>query len=706
MNDTKIYNLRDIGSAFRKRLKLLIAVVLLFLCAAALYSAVTEKKYTATARLFLDKLQSSLVTETQDSQSETGVDYNTIIDSKLILLTSQRVADMVLEELNDKDYLKAKAENDYSTIEKITNKLLAGLSVSRTGETLIVNIRYTATDREYAAQAANAFADVFVLEQIAASRNFSTMGQQWIKSKIESLSQKMKSLQSDILTYRTKHNLHKSGDSFVDDSQLFEVNRQLGEARAESAQAQAEYEHSKAVVASKNAEAAVAQAFDNEVINSIRTDYLAVKKKRATLLTRLGSDHTLTKKTEKEISDYRDIIIDEMKRMLQIHLANFEVAKAQEKALENSLKGILGKTTSKGEFYNTLFQLEQEAENSKALYSSYLEKLATLDQQASLEITESRVITEAQPPGSPSHPNVPVLLAIALFMGLGTSTVLILYLDSNDDTIRDAADLNRDLGIDFFGHFPAIKNLPSQLEADQYLTRDFRINNPLFSRSTTSPLSMFAETCRRASSGIERQTTTSPCKIGIISTSPNEGKSTTALNLAMLLAKQQKRCLLVDTDLRNPTFLQPDFNEPVIGIGSVLNSTSSLEDAVLKERSTGLHVLTAVHANLEEGLNNLTHRGLSLLMSLCQDQYDYVIFDLPPLSATADAMHFAPIVDGYLLVTEWGKTKKSRLMEQLHDSGIPSTKLFGAIINKSSIVSLKKKFSNTGFKNYLASELR
>src|SRR5690606_16577112 len=113
--------------------------------------------------------------------------------------------------------------------------------------------------------------------------------------------------------------------------------------------------------------------------------------------------------------------------------------------------------------------------------------------------------------------------------------------------------------------------------------------------SIDNPFSIHAETIRKTKAYIDRNKTRNECKvIGIISATPNEGKSTVAANLALYLAKTGASCLLVDADVRNPTIRQESFAEEIGGLGNVFAKEISMQDALVREARTGLSILPAL----------------------------------------------------------------------------------------------------------------
>lgn len=168
----------------------------------------------------------------------------------------------------------------------------------------------------------------------------------------------------------------------------------------------------------------------------------------------------------------------------------------------------------------------------------------------------------------------------------------------------------------------------------------------------------------------------------LTSTIPNEGKSTTAVNLAVSLAEIEKKVLFIDADLRK----------------SVLAGRYELEGEV-----TGLSLYLAGQEKMEKIFNDTNIQGLDMILAGCivpnpaemlakeafeqlvvwaKEQYDYVIIDAPPITSVIDAAIIAPRCDGTVLVIAASSVSKKAafyVKQQMEKTGTP---ILGAILNK------------------------
>ena len=178
-----------------------------------------------------------------------------------------------------------------------------------------------------------------------------------------------------------------------------------------------------------------------------------------------------------------------------------------------------------------------------------------------------------------------------------------------------------------------------------------------------------------AQAGKELQT------IALTSCTPNEGKSTTIANLAVVLTQAGKRVLLIDCDMRNPT-VHKNFNlSNKVGLSSCISMGTALSDAVQKTSIEGLYALTGgvIPPNPSELLGS---EQMKNLLQRAKEQYDYVLIDTPPVMPVTDALIVSRFVDGMILVIASAEVKVEMARDvksQLVNAG---ANILGVVLNK------------------------
>lgn len=168
--------------------------------------------------------------------------------------------------------------------------------------------------------------------------------------------------------------------------------------------------------------------------------------------------------------------------------------------------------------------------------------------------------------------------------------------------------------------------------------------------------------------------------VGVTSSSPGEGKSTTVANLAIVMAQDNKKVLLVDCDLRKPT-QHKKFEIEQDGLTNTLVRGKALDALVQHDVFPNLDILTSgpIPPNPSELLGS--HK-MAEVIAWARDHYDYVLIDLPPILAVADAAVIGNMVDGVLMVVASGSMTPNEAMDakkRLQQAGVT---ILGVILNK------------------------
>ena len=277
---------------------------------------------------------------------------------------------------------------------------------------------------------------------------------------------------------------------------------------------------------------------------------------------------------------------------------------------------------------------------------------------------DARVVVE-QRASIPDHPVIPKTarnIAIGLALGVALGIGLAVLRDLLDNSVKDRQTLEEITGAGLVGSIPIDKE---------------RRKEPAISFGSDN--SAIAEAFRKLRTNLQFLAVDNPPRVIIITSSvPTEGKSTTAINVALALAEAEHNVVLVDGDMRRPMLHKYlDLVGPV-GFSTVLSGGASLSEALQKTRFPGLTVLTsgAVPPNPSELLGSLAARKL---LSEMRAQFDYVIVDSTPLLAVTDGAILAADSDGALIVARFGQAKREQLTHAVGNLEGVGAPLLGAV---------------------------
>ena len=169
--------------------------------------------------------------------------------------------------------------------------------------------------------------------------------------------------------------------------------------------------------------------------------------------------------------------------------------------------------------------------------------------------------------------------------------------------------------------------------------------------------------------------------IAITSCTPNEGKSMTVANLAIVLTQAGKSVLIMDCDMRNPT-VHKNFNlSNKVGLSSCISMGTAVADSVQATGIEGLDALTAgvIPPNPSELLGS---ERMQNILQRAKEEYDYVLIDTPPVLPVTDSLVLGRMVDGLILVIDSGEVKVEMAREVKNQLVHAGANILGVVLNK------------------------
>lgn len=293
------------------------------------------------------------------------------------------------------------------------------------------------------------------------------------------------------------------------------------------------------------------------------------------------------------------------------------------------------------------------------------------------------IVSTATPPSGPASPKPLLFAALGLAGGLALGVMYALGRHVLDTRVNGEADLRR------------VTELPVLARFARYTDKDRGVVMRM------EPHSLDAEEYRRLRTNLEfADVDGRVSSVVVTSALPGEGKSTTALNLALALAERSSRVLLVDADLRNPTVATLAQVDGSVGLTSVLVGSATLNDAIQSWGDTGLQILPSgkIPPNPNQLLSSEAMAGLvENLVSV----YDYVVIDSPPLVPVTDALTMARLAGGTLVVTRDRSTRRAEVGRALESLALVNANVLGVVMTNTTAL---PKQSRYGYENLAAGE--
>jgi succinoglycan biosynthesis transport protein ExoP len=222
--------------------------------------------------------------------------------------------------------------------------------------------------------------------------------------------------------------------------------------------------------------------------------------------------------------------------------------------------------------------------------------------------------------------------------------------------------------------------------------------NDIFWQVVDGPFSRFAESIRAIKVSADVGGAKNANKVlGLTSALPNEGKSTIAAALALIMAQGGSRVLLIDADLRNPSLTRRITPSASAGLLEVLAGTASLNDCLWKDSATGLQFLPApVKGRIAHTHEIIGSPVTQEFFQKLRAHFAYIIVDMSPIAPVVDVRTAAHLVDSFIFVVEWGRTKIDVVEHALGDAPNVYQNLLGVALNKADLNVLSRYESYRG----------
>lgn len=693
--DDDTIDLRAIWRLIVKHRWLLVAVAAAGLVAALLLSFIQTPQYLASTTVQVDKRAPRVVKFQEDPVSEG--DERSAIGTQLEILKSRALAERVIEELRldrqEQSDLQRKAEQasesagdeasaeggapqgegwgavlsgmtermkdsytkmrepalrsaDQLNRQAVVDEFVKTVKVEQLRNTRMIRISAENADPQLAARMANSMAQAFIalslerrLESSAYAKTFLETQLALTKAKLEESERRINeySRSRNILTLDEKTNV--INQTYTDFASA------LSKAEFERIKLESEFDAVRSNPDSSR------QVLESRVIQTYKEQRARLDAEYQLNAKIYKKDFPKMQQLEAQINDLDGKVESEVQSILRSLRNLLDTARSQEAQLAKRLGQARSEIVS-GQDKNVDFNLlKREVDTNRELYDGLLQQVKEVGVAGGVEANNIQVVDKAHAPLFPHKPRLGLNAAIGLMAGLMLGLLLVFLLESLDDSIKFSDEVEKLLAVPLLGVIPKIRekvNLPS-----------------IALLAHEDPRSHLAEAYRSVRTSLQFSTSEgAPRRLVLTSTTKNEGKSTSALALAINFAQLGKRVVLMDGDMRNPTVHKLLGMTNVFGLSNYLSGHAQA-DGVLVQATTipNLSVITSGPIP-PSPVDLLTGpRFLELLDSLELGGVDYIIIDGPPVLGLADAVVLGNQVHSVLYVAQANLTRKSHIKD-------------------------------------------
>lgn len=624
--------------------------------------------YRATALLELNSPASQVLDEAGGRRSAQSIDGQEMLATQLGLLRSDSLSRRVVQELNlvSQPAFGGTEGSRQQRTDRAVKVLQYNTTVEGVRGSLLMKVSEVSPDPELAARIANALAQGFIASSLERRYDSSSYARDFLRNQLASTKTSLEDSERQLNAYAIQSGIFRSPAQLVNGtvvespsistSDLNALNMALNGARVQRITAEQAYRSG----------AGQSNAAQNSMTAGIREQRALLKGEYDEKAKLFKEDYPEMRQLASRIAALDRSVAAEAgtassgKRAdLQ---AEFRAAQEAESALAAkvaSAKGAVQDERSRSIQYNIL---QREVDTNRALYDALLQRYKEIGVAGGIGQSNVSLVDEAEAPQGPYRPVLPLNAGIGLLGGLALGVLLAVAAHLLFDNIVTPADVRAKLGLTVLGVVPQERDGRPLFEALD--DRKSAISEAYYSVRTAL---RFAD-----AEGV-------PHSLLVTSSRPGEGKSTSAYAIAASFARTGEKVLLIDADLRKPTFVSQQIEGR--GLAFLLTSDEPLTNYVETTKTENLSLLP-VGRYTGSAAELLASVRLNQIVAEAQREYALVVLDGPPVLGLADAPLLGALAERTVIVIESREARTGAVAEMIRRLQASGTRIIGAILTK------------------------
>jgi capsular exopolysaccharide synthesis family protein len=566
------------------------------------------------------------------------------------------------------------------------DRYLEGLTITPGADSYLVQVQFTSADSVLSKTVVNAHLAKFISQNLATRFELTAETRQFLESKLLELKAIVANSEKALNQFQRNHeivSLDKGGGLLLD--QLKKLNTDLTEARSRRIDLESLHR-----IVQKGDNQLLSQIIDNPTVQGLRKQVSALETQLAHLSTKFKPTYRGVIALQQEIDEAKSRLDQELNRVVQSIERDYRAATAKELALAAETQKARQVALNLQENAVEYAVLEREVASNRALYEAVFKKTKEAALTGEEPIPNLRVVDRAETPVLPDSSKATRILMLGIAAGLLGGIGLAFLLHVLDNTLKAPEDVARFIRLPTLGIVPDFAKLvngqakrlsyPKRISPPPKLLESRTENNGQLMVSH-HPLSLMGEMYRSICTAILFSRPAKPPQtIMVTSAQPNEGKTVTAINIAMMLAQSSGPVLLIDADLRG------GYCHKLLG----LRNGNGLTNILTGDKDIKRFIKTTKINNLSLlGRGTLAPNPADLLGSERMGQtldalsadFRFVVIDSAPLLTVTDTVLLSTRIDGVVLVARGGAVSRDAVRKARERLEYVKAKILGVVLN-------------------------
>jgi polysaccharide biosynthesis transport protein len=656
----------------------IIAFVVVAVASTLIVSSRLTPYYQATATIDIDRMQPTGVIGQEATQRAAVNDSELYLATQVKLIQSDSVLRPVAQQLKIplSTLTGTKIDSPRAEEAPIT---LRNLAVTRPTNSYLILITYRSPDPALAAEVANAIAKSYIdhsyairFQASAGLSTFMTRGLEEMRAKMENSAAKLAQFEKELNV------INPEEKTSILTARLLQLNTDYTTAQTD----RAKIESIAKLVRSGSIEGVEASHDEGEQFRKLEDHLNEEQEKFNQAKVQYGTNHPEYKKAATRVAE-----IQRQFEALKAEIAQrVEVEYRQAVNREQLLQQNLAQAKAEFDGLNARSleykSLKRDADADKTVYEELTKRINEASINSGFQGSAIRMADLARPALKPVFPrtklNVLIAFLGATFFGIAATLIS----ENLDHTIRDPDQIRRELQTEVLGALPVVKSWRGHLPGSGG-SKDGDSSKPqLIFEDGRHATDAYEEAMRTLRDSILLPNLASPPRTLLMtSATPREGKTTTAVHLAVVHSQQKRKTLLIDADLRRPSVFGHLGVANDKGLSDVVNGRMEWRDAL--QTPDGLPDLAVLPAGrpsrrAADGLG----RTLKAVLDDAVNDFDLIICDAPPLLGFAESLQIAALVDGIVIVALAGQTQRPALASVVGNLRRLNVNVMGVVLNE------------------------
>lgn len=525
----------------------------------------------------------------------------------------------------------------------------------------LVDLRFTSPDPVLSRDITNAWAEEYIQSNLDRRFASSIEAREFLSEQLQTLRERLETSERDLVNYAANSGIvtlsqqrsangRTETDRTLTIADIEALNTELAVATADRIRAESRLQ--------RGVDTAIVE---NATLSGLRQNRAEIAASLSSLEARFGPEYPPLQSLEAQLAQLERSITQEESRIRTAARTDFEQARQREQELRGRITGLKQNLVSEQQASIQYNIYQREVDTNRQLYDGLLQRFKEIG-VAGVGTNNVSIVDRAEVPRSPSSPNLLINLLASLIGGLAIAAGVVFALEQIDSSLRDPTAV-RELGLTLLGVIPKVEG---DEVIDAVLDRKSAISEAYVAAQTN--LSLLTDR------GL-------PDSFILTSTRPSEGKSSSAVALAISLARTGNRTILIDADIRSPsvgTYLGIA-NEK--GLTNYLTGSSDLAALLAKTEQENLTVMTG-GPQPPNAAELFSTRRFGELIAELKRQFDIVVVDAPPMLGLADVPLISNSVDGIIYTIESNGVQMRGIRNSIERLRIVNAHVFGALVTK------------------------